>query len=269
MSGNMARTKKLNVGDFPDWQEYYWTYQYNLARDFYVPMFEEWGLHGEGLKVVDVGCGDGGFTAALADWGATCTGIEIKPFARKAYENPRLRYMVQDITAPDAPKIIGDDHGLVILRDVIEHIPVPSKADFLQSAVKLMKPDGRMLITFPPYYSPFGLHQQTILKSRLRKVPFLGLMPKAALDFLMSKAGETAAAMCEIDSIRESRMTIGGFRRLVQGQGLRILKEKHYLIRPSHEIRYGWRTTGAWWGRVPLLREMSILGTAYLLAKET
>jgi SAM-dependent methyltransferase len=265
----MARTKKLNVGDFTGWQEYYWTYQYNLARDFYVPMFEEWGLRGEGLKVVDVGCGDGGFTAALADWGASCTGIEIKPFARKAYDNPRLRYMVQDITAPDAPGIIGDDHGLVILRDVIEHIPVPSKGAFLQSALRLMKPDGRMLITFPPYFSPFGLHQQTILKSRLRKVPFLSLMPRAALDFIMEKAGETASSMAEIDSIRESRMTIRGFKRLVKEQGLGILEERHYLVRPSHEIRYGWRTTEARWGRVPLLREMFILGTAYLLARET
>lgn len=262
-------TKKLNVADFSDWDEYYWTYQYHLARDYYIPMFESWGLKPKGLKIVDVGCGSGGFTAALADWGATCLGVEIRPFKRKAPEGPRLRYIVQDITAPNAPRLMGDDHDLLILRDVIEHIPGPDKAAFISSAKRLIKPDGKMLITFPPFYSPFGLHQQVILKSRLRKLPFLSLIPKPALDLMMAAVNEPASCRRDIGSIHKSRMTIGGFRRLVKGQGLKVLKEQHYFIRPSHEIRYGWPTTRARWGRVSLFRELFVLGTAYLLGKES
>ncbi|MHB8172919.1 MAG: class I SAM-dependent methyltransferase [Nitrospirota bacterium] len=56
---------KLNQSDFSSWADYYWTYQYNLARDFYLPKFKRWGLQPAGLKVLDIGCGNGGFTAAL------------------------------------------------------------------------------------------------------------------------------------------------------------------------------------------------------------
>ncbi len=258
---------KLNQSDFSSWADYYWTYQYNLARDFYLPKFKRWGLQPDGLKVLDIGCGNGGFTAALADWGADCTGVEIKPFNRKEHPSPRLRYAVQDITAPDADKVLGGGYGLVVLRDVIEHIPWARKADFLKSAAGFMAEGGRLLVTFPPYYSPFGLHQQTLLKSRLRKIPGLSLLPQPALDLLMGLAGEPPPSRDAIEELRRCRMTISGFIALSKKLGLQILEEERYLFSPSHEIRYGWKTRRSPFGNLPALRELFVMGTEYLLSK--
>jgi SAM-dependent methyltransferase len=258
--------RRLLRDDFPSWADYYWTYQYNLARDFYLPKFEAWDLSPEGLKVLDIGCGDGGFTAALADWGAECTGVEIKPFERKAHGCPRLKFVVQDITAPEAADVLGGGYGLVILRDVIEHIPWDMKAAFLKSVTGFMGKGGRLLVTFPPYYSPFGLHQQTLLKSRLRKLPGLSLLPGPMLDFFMRHMDEPEEAAAAVAELKRCRMTISGFKRLTEGAGLKGMAEKYYLFSPSHEIRYGWKTRRSFFGKVPGARELFVMGTEYLLS---
>ena len=67
----------LKPESYPTWKEYYWTYQNKLAELHYLPLFEAWGVPMTGKKVLDVGCGDGGFTAALAEAGAISTGVEM------------------------------------------------------------------------------------------------------------------------------------------------------------------------------------------------
>ena len=44
-----------------------------------------------------------------------------------------------------------------------------------------------------------------------------------------------------------------------------IDKEKYFQVRPSHEIRYGWQMRETQMNSIPLLREVLILGTVYLL----
>ncbi len=263
-------SRKLNLSDFPSWADYYWTYQYNLARDFYVPKFKDRGLRPDGLRVLDIGCGDGGFTAALADWGADCTGVEIKRFDRKKCGSPRLRYIVCDITAPGAREFLDDGgagFGLVVLRDVIEHIPWDRKAAFFESVAGLMAGGARLLVTFPPYYSPFGLHQQTLLKSKLRKLPGLSLLPAALFDMLAGLTNEPEEARAAIAELRRCRMTISGFRKLAAETGLWVIDEEYYLFSPSHEIRYGWKTRRSPLGAVPAAREVFVMGAEYLLGK--
>ncbi|MBI5191217.1 MAG: methyltransferase domain-containing protein [Nitrospirae bacterium] len=259
---------RLRPEDFGSWAEYYWTYQYNLARDWYVPMLAGWNVPLSGTRLLDVGCGDGGFTAALADAGADCTGVEIKPFAWREPGRPNLRYIVQDITAPDAVDMLGGQFDILVLRDVIEHIPAAMKAGFMRSALRLLKPSGRILLTFPPFWSPFGLHQQAELKTGFRNVPFLGWVPGSVLGPVLRAAGETESSIAAVEGIRGAAMSIGGFERLVRGLGLAIQHEKHYFVRPSHEIRYGWKCREAAWGGVPVLREVFVLGTVYVLGRD-
>jgi SAM-dependent methyltransferase len=263
---NHQFTFPLNPKDFPSWHEYYWTYQYQLAMKFHLPLMEAWGVRFENAKVLDVGCGDGGFAAALADRGATCLGVELRDFTRRPHDNPRLRFVVQDVTAPDASQILGRDYDLIVLRDVIEHVPLAHKENFLASLRKLLKPSGKMFVTFPPFYSPYGLHQQTALKSGLRWIPYLHYLPRRLLRRLMSWMKEPAAGVLTVEEIAGSRMTIRHFKKLIQKIDMRIEQEKHYFVRPSHEIRYGWKTRVAWAGSVPLLRELLVSGATMLVA---
>ncbi len=257
----------ISRGDFGTWKEYYRTYQYNLADQYYIPLMNEWGLTLDGKRVLDVGCGDGGFVAALADRGAACVGVDIKDFHWAPH--PKVKYIRADVRSPDATEHLGQDFDLIVLRDVIEHIPLDVKKDFLLSLKRLARPDGRLFIAFPPYYSPFGLHQQTLLKSSLSKAPFLSLMSKRLLFSLLSIFKEEMAAREKISSIIDSRMTLSNFKKLLAELDVCLLHERSYLVRPSHEVRYGVRTKTLRQGGPFFLREMLTGGYVCLSAWRT
>lgn len=258
-------TTHLKAESFSSWKEYYWTYQNKLAELHYIPLFENWGVSIEGKKVLDVGCGDGGFTSALAQAGAHCTGVEVRDF-KWEYSHPNLRFIQQDILASEAQEVIGEDYEIIILRDVIEHIPLAIKHQFLEALQQFAAPGAVVLITFPPFYSPFGLHQQTFLKSPLKKLPYLGWLPHSILTFLLKATGESDRARADVEEIRDCRMTLGKFKKIVKELNYTIENDKYYLIRPSHELRYGWRLRESNLSRVPLLREIFILGSVFKLS---
>ena len=61
------------------------------------------------------------------------------------------------------------------------------KFNFIKTASLFMKKEGEMLVTFPPYFSPFGLHQQVLMQSFLRKIPYLSLLPENILNLMVTK----------------------------------------------------------------------------------
>ncbi len=255
----------LKPESYPNWQQYYWSYQNKLAELHYIPLFAKWGVSLNGKKVLDIGCGDGGFTAALAEAGAHCTGVEVRDFGWET-SHKNLRFIQQDILAEDAQAVLGDDYDVIILRDVIEHISLQSKYEFMAALRKFTAADGIILMTFPPFYSPFGLHQQTFLKSLLKKLPFLGWTPGFILDPLLKMMGETNQARADIKEIRKCRMTLSRFEKMVRQLNYPIENKKFYLIRPSHELRYGWKMRESHLSRIPILREIFILGSVYKLS---
>ncbi len=256
--------KRLHPEDFDTWQDYYRTYQFNLADEYYLPWLFTTPVRVKGKQILDIGCGNGGFTEAFARRGAWCTGVENRPVKWKS-DSPNLRFIQTDITSSDAPDILGGPYDLVILRDVIEHIPGVEKIRFMKSIRNLIKDDARLLVTFPPFYSPFGLHQQTFLKSHVRKIPFLGWVPMFVLIPLLKYAGEDEKSQKNIREIRNCKMTVGGFLRLLKDTGYEIEKETYFHIRPSHEIRYGWKTCESSFGHIPILREFVNMGAAFIL----
>ena len=266
-TGPEKTSHRLVREHFDSWKSYYWAYQYQLAVRFYVPLLEEWGIDLTGIKVLDVGCGDGGFVAAFADKGASCTGVEIQDFGWQPHAG--VRFIVADITTEEAKQTVGTSFDLIILRDVIEHIPRAQKVSFLRSLRAFGSRSTRLFVTFPPYYSPFGLHQQTVLKSPLRRVPFLHLLPRRLIFSLMRLWGESEEAERRIAEVIDCRMTIHQFRRIIRDLGISVIQERFYLIRPSHEIRYGWRTRTLRTRGTGLVDEMRVLGTAYLLRFST
>ncbi len=255
----------LKPESYSSWKEYYWTYQNKLAELHYIPLFERWGVSIAGKKVLDVGCGDGGFSAAFAEAGASCTGVEVRDFKWET-SHANLRFIQQDILAADAQSILGEDYDIIILRDVIEHISRSSKNQFMASLRKFTSSGGIILMTFPPFYSPFGLHQQTFLKSFLKKIPYLSWIPGPILDVLLKILSESDKARADVKEIRECQMTLRRFKKMVRQLNYPIDQEKYYLVRPSHELRYGWKLRESRLANIPLLREIFILGSVFKLS---
>jgi 2-polyprenyl-3-methyl-5-hydroxy-6-metoxy-1,4-benzoquinol methylase len=262
--------RHIKKEDYNTWQSYYWTYQKILAEDYYIPYLLE---NSSALKfklknfsVIDIGCGNGGFIDAFQTINEKSSeslikGIELKKFS--SWSNTETDYSVHNILEKDN-KNYKKKYDLVILRDVIEHIDKRDKYHFINEAASFMKTDGEMLLTFPPYLSPFGLHQQSIMKSFLRYIPFLSLLSKATLKRII-KRFECEDIWLKIEEIIDSGMTISNFKKILKRTNLAIYKQRYFTIRPSHQIRYGAKTLRSPFGHVPLIREFLVLGTCYIL----
>ena len=263
--------RRVRKGDYDSWQSYYWDYQQILAEDYYIPYLENEGnLSTSNIKsIIDIGCGKGGFIDAVNsrfNKNSNCLslGIDIKSF--KTWKGRNTHYKVHNILKDDN-KNHKNKYDLVILRDVIEHIPAQFKQNFIETARDFMSNNGKMLITFPPYLSPFGLHQQAIMKSFLKKTPYLSALPKILIKKLTAKF-ESAETWAEIAEIIDSGMTISNFKKLIKETNLTAYNQKFFTIRPSHEIRYNVKYLQSPFGSIPLIREFLISGTCYLLKKD-
>ena len=170
----------IHKSKYKNWKDYYWDYQFILAKEYYIPLLKKWNYIFLNKKILDIGCGNGGFTSAFGEY-CNITGIDIKSFPWK--KNKNVSYMPYDIFTE--PKKINTDFDLIIMRDVIEHIPIQKKLNFINKALEYGKDNSKLLITFPPFYSPFGLHQQVLLKSIIKYIPFLSsISPKILIPIL-------------------------------------------------------------------------------------
>ncbi len=244
----------------------YWHYQYDVAARYMVPLLRSWGVDVRGASVLDVGCGEGGGLCAMHDAGAECRGfdvdggrIELAAAMRGARNIP---VVVGDMYASERP-FAGMRFDLVMLHDVFEHLE--QKDATLQKLREFLSPRGTMLITFPPYYSAFGAHQQH-LRARFARLPFFHLLPFAMSRLLPRLSNEPPEAVRESMKLARLRMGMRSFEEVSRRNGLEILFKRAWLIGPNH-IRYGLRPLSAGWlSRVPLLGELLCAGVAYLLA---
>ncbi len=256
----------IKPSQFKDWQEYYWTYQNILAKRYLIPMLASEGFSIEGKKIFEVGCGSGGVIEAFAEKSARAVGLDITPFEFERLGSGRVQYVTADIFDPARRPEYQDIYDLIIFRDVIEHIT--DKDRMLAACDALLAPDGRILMTFPPFYSPFGAHQQVFSKRFLTRLPYIQFLPKNVYLGLVRRMenGNTGANRVATE-IRDSKTTISSLKKHLRRSAFQIEKEHDYIVRPSFEIRYGMKPRKAsWLGRIPMLRELFIMGV-YLILK--
>ena len=102
-----------------------------------------------GDRVLDLGCGDGRFTAELARMGAASTGVDIAEAAlnRARGAHPDLDFRLAPI---DGPLPFDDgSFDVVWTTEVIEH--VADTARWLSEVRRVLVPRGRLLLTTPSH----------------------------------------------------------------------------------------------------------------------
>lgn len=97
-----------------------------------------------GQVMLDVGCGIGLSLLEAQALGAHAYGIEADPNVRVIADDLKLRIHVGSLHDQPFPDVSFD---LIVLNQVIEHIPDPGKA--LAALKERLKPMGRIVLVFP------------------------------------------------------------------------------------------------------------------------
>lgn len=114
-----------------------------------------------GRALLDVGCGLGDHAvAAVAAGAARVVGLDLDPgklslSGRLAAEHgaPAARFAVGTAARLPFPDGVFD---VVLLLEVLEHVDDP--ASTLAECARVLRSGGRLVVTFPPYRSPWGGH---------------------------------------------------------------------------------------------------------------
>ncbi len=116
----------------------------------------------EGSNILDIGCGDGGRTAYYGMNGAlSVVGIDsdlsrlkrARLFCHKRSLDHKVFF-----SAASSHKLPFNESSfdLVIMTDVMEHISEPLET--LLEAERVLRPGGKLFISFGCYYAPLGSH---------------------------------------------------------------------------------------------------------------
>jgi SAM-dependent methyltransferase len=246
----------------------YFDYQRRVCTEVVIPWLDK-RLPLEGVQVGDFGAHQGGMVEALRESGkvSSAVGLELRkdivdssPFVGDG----RFRLDIADLMSLEVATYQFD---VVLLHDVLEHVPDPAGA--LRKVAAQVRPGGHIFISFPPYYSAFGGHQQ-LARGRARRVPFVHLLPARLFLHFASPADQeymTAAdSLSDMVSVREARLTIRGVERAFAEARLELVDSEFFLVRPEYTVRYGLAVRSAGLlGQLPTVREFAVNGAFYLV----
>ena len=236
----------------------YFAEQEYTTKKYVIPFITDFLPINPDTTILEIGCGEGGNLKPFLDLGCQCVGLDLSRIkieeGKQIFENhpnnSKLELFVEDIyeVVPKVEEKRREEKrtlpqfDLIILRDVIEHIPNQEK--FMEYVKQFLKPDGKIFFAFPPWHNPFGGHQQ-ICRSKISLIPFIHLLPKGLYRAILRTfekdnfLPETNSTIVdELMSIKETGISIERFRKILKQSNYKIDKEVLYFINPNYEIKF-------------------------------
>jgi SAM-dependent methyltransferase len=214
------------------------------------------------LKILEVGCAEAGFLDVLYEMNIEAIGLEIEPERVKLSKekNPHIKIFEGDITDDNIVNEIGDTFDLIVMRDVIEHIP--DRLATFSNIKKLLKKNGYLYVTFPPKFSGFAGHQQNGI-SILRFVPYLHLLPEWIIKVLGKFFKERSRLVESVMLNYNVGLTIRDFEKYYSQFNFLPIRKELFLFRPIYKLRFNISPRKI--PNVPFIREFIAFGCEYLL----
>lgn len=244
------------------YKEQYW-YGENFLFDY---------INDDSVKnknILEIGCAEAGLLKFYTSKGAECSGLELSDIrfnnAILLNEDNKIHLFQANICKPETyKKYVQGKYDLIIIRDVIEHIQ--DKKTALLNMYNILKPGGKLFISYPPKYCPYAGHQQTI-PSMLGKIPYLYLLPNflyIGYLKLINCPSRKIEYLIETKKVRISNLQMLG---LIAEAGFNILKKSNWFIRPAYTFRFKLPRIINPFGWIPLLDEIFCNGMLFLLEK--
>lgn len=132
-----------------------------------------------GKKVLDVGCGGGILSEAMAQRGATVMGIDMGEAPLSVAELHKLESGVEveyrQVTAEALAAEMPGQFDVVTCLEMLEHVPDP--ASIIQACYQLVKPGGQV------FFSTINRNPKSYLFAIIGAEYILRLMPRGTHDF--------------------------------------------------------------------------------------
>ncbi|MFT7592480.1 MAG: SAM-dependent methyltransferase [bacterium] len=215
-----------------------------VTEQFVIPFVSQSLDMSESLNVLEIGSGEAGVLSAFTKSGHNCVGIELSPARVKRAEDlmidevakGQIRFIAQDIYDIN-PDDFQPKFDLIILKDVIEHIHQQEK--IMVRLKEFLAPNGVVFFGFPPWYMPYGGHQQ-VAKSKIgSKLPFYHILPTFVYRAILKMFGETELMIAGLLEIKDTGITIERFERIAKSAGFKIDQSTFYLFNPIYKFKFG------------------------------
>lgn len=239
------------------------------AEKYVIPFIEEVFEIKPGMRVLEIGCGEGGVLKAFSNMGCEGIGVELDTpriddavkFLPEEVTTGRIRFVAKDIYKVDIENDLNGLFDIIVLKDVIEHIH--DQARLIGWMKNFLKPGGVVFFGFPPWYMPFGGHQQ-MCRSTISKMPYIHLLPRRLYKWILKRKKEPVEELMEI---RDTGISIERFEKICSKANYKIIHHRHYLLNPIYEWKFGWkpRTQGLLIKAIPFVRNFFTTCVYYLV----
>jgi len=129
-------------------------------------------VHGESLRVLDIGCGFGSFAHELALRGHTVTALAPEPamirYAQEHFAHPHIRFLCETFEGRDASWWKPEAYDLVVFFESSQYFP--SLAELFESCRVLLRPQGRILLCDEMIADESTAHETAVKPKRLYEI---------------------------------------------------------------------------------------------------
>lgn len=249
----------------------YFQEQIYTTEKHVIPFIEKSMNVNEKTTVLEIGCGEGGNLKPFLD--RKCKricGIDLserkigiaRDFYSEIENGKRVEFICEDIYETET---LGE-FDLIICRDVIEHIHNQEK--FMDFVKKFLKPAGKFFLAFPPWYNPFGGHQQ-ICKSILSKTPYFHILPTGIYTFILRAFKESPAHIADLLEVKDTGITVERFERILKLRDYSVDQRTFWFINPNYEVKFKLKPKkqARIISAIPGLRNFVTTASYYLISK--
>jgi SAM-dependent methyltransferase len=210
------------------------------SEKYFLPYISSFKEINPDLRILEIGCGDGGNLLPFARRGCRTLGVDISP-SRIAVAKQQFAKagVAGEFIASDIFKITELRHqfDLIICHDVLEHIS--DKQLFLKNIRDYLATGGIVFMSFPAWQMPFGGHQQICRGKVLSHLPWIHLLPRPLYSALLRAGGERPDIVRELLNIKQTRCPIEKFETLARREHFEVVDRRFYFINPHYETKFG------------------------------
>jgi 2-polyprenyl-3-methyl-5-hydroxy-6-metoxy-1,4-benzoquinol methylase len=219
--------------------------QIENARAYVLPFIENTLPIKNGMHVLEIGCGEGGVLKPFMDKGCICVGVDLdeirvvraNDYFTKEVSEGKMTFLYQNIYEEAFLMKYKNAFDVIILKDVIEHIH--KQEEFMPFLKKLMSSQAQVFFGFPPWYMPFGGHQQLCKNKLTSMMPYYHLLPMFMYKGILKMMGESKETIMTLEEIKETGISMERFEKIVKNTGYEITQRQWFLINPIYKYKFG------------------------------